>query len=448
MTHAFNPQPATVDAVFLLGPPTHDALDEADFQQFVQPVARRLGLPAAACFFECRDQSLLATLQRCQALGYRRIIVQPLALEGDAHQHEALYAALDWERRHYPQLDLRYADVLGVQPALVQALADRVAASLNALPDSATTVLVVGRGSPDAETNADLAKTARLLWEGRPYAWVESAYIWLTQPTITQAVERAHRLGAQQIICAPYWLTDRRGARLAAHLRLVQECYPALRLIQATALGDHAGVIEAIARRVREAAQGRPVARGHTHHHGGAPSFLPSRDQNVAPVSAAPMAAAPLVYDGDGRVAWDRIWGVDGANAPFCALALAGGPPHRAALLEPPTPAEVAARQADYGRVLAELTRGVQMTTGLPTQLSAAPGWLGVRCAGEAMAIWLLRAILAENVCVRREGEVLYVPAGPGYRLEHEIKNVITAVAKTHHYWQEHPLAGTLHPSQ
>jgi sirohydrochlorin cobaltochelatase len=43
-----------------------------------------------------------------------------------------------------------------------------------------------------------------------------------------------------------------------------------------------------------------------------------------------------------------------------------------------------------------------------------------------------------ENVSVRREGPVLYLPAAPSYRLDKEIKNVITVVAKTYHYWCEH----------
>jgi sirohydrochlorin cobaltochelatase len=32
----------------------------------------------------------------------------------------------------------------------------------------------------------------------------------------------------------------------------------------------------------------------------------------------------------------------------------------------------------------------------------------------------------------------LLLPAGPQFRLEAEIKNVVTAVAKTYHYWKEH----------
>jgi sirohydrochlorin cobaltochelatase len=59
------------------------------------------------------------------------------------------------------------------------------------------------------------------------------------------------------------------------------------------------------------------------------------------------------------------------------------------------------------------------------------------------MALWLVRAIVVENVTVRREGATLWFPAGPHFRLERESTNVITVVAKTVHYWQEHAWALT-----
>src|SRR5207249_1719270 len=43
-----------------------------------------------------------------------------------------------------------------------------------------------------------------------------------------------------------------------------------------------------------------------------------------------------------------------------------------------------------------------------------------------------------ENVSARRDGDVLYLPAGPYFRLEKEIKNVVTSLAKTCHYWTDH----------
>jgi hypothetical protein len=160
--------------------------------------------------------------------------------------------------------------------------------------------------------------------------------------------------------------------------------------------------------------------------------MLPARYQGGRAVSAAPMGSAPMRYDEQGQVAWEQMW------TDFCDLALAGGPPHRGTLLEPAAPEEVRADPVGYRRVVAEIERGLRLVTGLPIVRTESPGWVGVRCHDEQMALWLLRAIIVENVCVRREGDVLFLPAGPGFELEKEIKNVITVLAKTHHYWMEH----------
>jgi len=160
--------------------------------------------------------------------------------------------------------------------------------------------------------------------------------------------------------------------------------------------------------------------------------LLPPRYQDARVVSAAPMGTAPLLYKDDGQIAWNEMW------TDFCDLALAGGPSHRGTLLEPVVLEEIQADLDAYERVISEIERGLRLVTGLPTVRSKCLGWVGVQCANEDMALWLLRAIVVENVCVRREGTTLLLPAGPAFRLEKEIKNVITVVAKTYHYWSEH----------
>ena len=162
-------------------------------------------------------------------------------------------------------------------------------------------------------------------------------------------------------------------------------------------------------------------------------SILPPRYQDPGTtVSAAPMGAAALQYDENGAVAWDEMW------TGFCELALAGGAPHRGTLLEPIHEDAIAANPERYEWVLKELERGIAQVTKLPVRRSPVPGWIGLECASDEMALWLLRAIVVENVTVRREENVLWFPAGPDFRLEREIKNVVTVVAKTTHYWQEH----------
>jgi hypothetical protein len=151
--------------------------------------------------------------------------------------------------------------------------------------------------------------------------------------------------------------------------------------------------------------------------------------QDVQPVS---MGSAGLKFAPDGQVAWNEMW------ATFCDLAMAGGPPHKGALLEPASRAAIAAAPDRYEEVVEEICRGVTLVTDLGAYPAPIPGWIHVDCFSEAMAGWLLRAIVMENVSARTEGLALALPAAPGYRLEREIKNVVTVIAKTCHYWTGH----------
>ncbi len=162
-------------------------------------------------------------------------------------------------------------------------------------------------------------------------------------------------------------------------------------------------------------------------------TILPEQYQDcydeVEPVS---MGSAGLKYGKDGKVAWQDIW------KHFCDLAMAGGPPHKGKLLLPATPLEIQADPDRYTQVVEEICRGIKLVTFLESAPAEAPGWIRVECTTEGAAGWLARAIVMENVSARCEGTGLYVPAGPNYRIEKEVKNVITSMAKTCHYWMDH----------
>jgi len=149
-------------------------------------------------------------------------------------------------------------------------------------------------------------------------------------------------------------------------------------------------------------------------------------------VSPNSMGSAALRYDAQGRVVWGEIW------TTFCHLALAGGPPHRGQLLEPVTLKEVQSSPESYAAVVAELERALGLCVDLPLSSERQPGWIGLQCDDEATATWLVRAIVAENVFARHQGATLFVPAGPQFRVEKEIKNVVVCVAKTCHYLFDH----------
>jgi sirohydrochlorin cobaltochelatase len=149
-------------------------------------------------------------------------------------------------------------------------------------------------------------------------------------------------------------------------------------------------------------------------------------------VSPKSMGSAKLRYDSQGKVVWGEIW------TTFCHLALAGGPPHRGRLLGPVAVEEIQRSPEQYENVIAELKRALGLCVDLPLLPDAPLGWICLQCDSAATAVWLVRAIVAENVIARNEGASLYLPAGPEFRLEKEIKNVVVCVAKTCHYLFDH----------
>jgi hypothetical protein len=158
----------------------------------------------------------------------------------------------------------------------------------------------------------------------------------------------------------------------------------------------------------------------------------PEYHESFAQLEPKPMRSAGLKYDAEGRVAWNEIWQA------FCDLAMAGGPPHKGTLLGPGTADDISARPGDYLDVIEELGRGITLASELPAADSPNLGWIRVQCHSEVMARWMIRAITMENVAVRAEGRALDLPAAPHFRIDKEIKNVVTVVAKTCHYWMSH----------
>lgn len=162
-------------------------------------------------------------------------------------------------------------------------------------------------------------------------------------------------------------------------------------------------------------------------------TILPEKYQDcfeeVEPVS---MGSAAIKYDANGKVAWDQMWGS------FCNLAMAGGPPHKGTLLLPGTSEEIAKAPGQYRDVVEEACRGIRMACELAVDRTETAGWIQLYCETETMAEWMHRAIVVENVSVRREGKSVLLPVGPHYRVEKEIKNIVTVSAKTAHYWLYH----------
>lgn len=418
----------------------------AELDAIGQALSERLHIPVQSALLEASDMSVgERILQGITAHQPRSMVLMPVFL-GSAAKYNTVKLILEAAHDRWPEIAMVCAQPPGLHSGVSAAYAALVRDAM-ADHDQNTALLVVGQGSRDAQANAAVRQMAAFIGQAVPVLTVETAF-YETQPDMRAGINACVAAGAETILVAPYvlyerWLYD----MIAEDVQTLQRQHDvSLRLTAHP--GADAALLGVLSERYEEAlaelaSTNGVLVRTHSHSHGGQAhthrqvssspeDLLPPRYQGGVTVSAAPMGAADLIFDADGQVAWDDIW------TGFCDLALAGGPPHRGTLLEPVMPDAVSADPERYAAVLAEIARGITMVTQLPVITTAAPGWIGIQCDSEEMALWLLRAIIVENVSVRREGSVLYLPAGPQFRLDKEIKNVVTVVAKTHHYWTEH----------
>ena len=198
--------------LLIVGHGTRSAAGVAEFTRFVERVAARAagGIPAVdGGFIELSRPSVADAVTRLVSTGATHpgpMAAVPLVLTAAGHGKGDIPAALARELIRHPGLSYRYGRPLGPHPVLQDLVAARIGAALAGSGREDTCVVLAGRGSTDPDANAEVAKVARLLWEGRGYASVEYSFISLAEPSVPAALDRARRLGARRIVVAPYFL--------------------------------------------------------------------------------------------------------------------------------------------------------------------------------------------------------------------------------------------------
>jgi sirohydrochlorin cobaltochelatase len=160
----------------------------------VADLAGRDGIEVAGGFIELSEPPLRDAVAELAGTS-PHIVAVPLTLVAAGHAKGDIPAALAREQIRNPGVTFTYGRPLGPHPLLIELLAERV----NALAhDEPPAVLVVARGSTDPDANADVVKTARLLWEGRDYPLAETAFVSLARPDVAEGLERCRLLSAGQ----------------------------------------------------------------------------------------------------------------------------------------------------------------------------------------------------------------------------------------------------------
>lgn len=265
------------EEILLVGHGSRDPAGNAEFLEWAAAVADRGDAPVQPCFIELAEPGVQEGIDRCVERRAERVVVIPATLLAAGHVKLDVPREIDQARRRYPLVDFRYGRPFGVDSLVIDILAERLAeveASAPHVPREETAVLLVGRGSSDADANGDLCKVARLVWErsglatGGGYGWVETCYIGVARPDFPAGLRRCATLGARRVIVLPYFLFT--GVLVERLCRLAADLHAELGGVDvrlAGYLGGHPNLARLVWERRREAVEGRVAMSCDTCRH-------------------------------------------------------------------------------------------------------------------------------------------------------------------------------------
>lgn len=240
-------------AVMICGHGSRDTEAIAEFEALVRRLRARLPEHAVGSgYLEFARPTIKDGLDALAQTGAKRILAVPGMLFAAGHVKNDLPWEVNSFAAENPHLQVEYGRELGITPRLLKAAAARIAAAEaeapGEVPRAETLLVVVGRGTNDPDSNSNIAKVARMLWEGMGFGWTEVAYSGVTTPLVDAALARAVRLGFKRIIVFPYFLfTGVLVKRIYAWTDEAAAAHPDIQFVKASYLNDHDEVVEAFA---------------------------------------------------------------------------------------------------------------------------------------------------------------------------------------------------------
>jgi sirohydrochlorin cobaltochelatase len=250
--------PPAPPALLLVGHGTRDEAGADAFRAFVAQLGERNpGLPVGGGFIELSPPPLADAVAELVEGGARRFAAVPLVLVSAGHAKGDIPAALAREEQRHPGTSYVYGRPLGPHPGLLAVLERRLDEVVGLAEREDTTVLLVGRGSTDPDANAEVCKVARLLWEGRGFAGVETAFVSLAAPDVPSGLDRCAKLGAKRVVVLPYFLfTGILPERVRQQAEGWGAAHPEVSLRQADVIGPEPELAELVMERYRETLKG------------------------------------------------------------------------------------------------------------------------------------------------------------------------------------------------
>ncbi|TGK12589.1 ferredoxin [Leptospira fletcheri] len=245
--------------VLIVGHGSREPGSNEEFERFVSDYSsRRPDLEVRGAYIELAAPDFKSALNEF-AKSCSRIVVVPLFLFSAGHTKNDIPLVLDEVSRQFPNTEFLPSSAIGVHPKMLELLHLRTREALKrteSRPEK-TAVLVVGRGSSDADANSDFYKVVRLFEESNYYHFVMPTFIGITKPQLQDSLEIAAKLRPERILVLPYFLFGGKLITVASErLSSFSTNYPWIRTMIAGHFGSDRIVHEILDERIREAILG------------------------------------------------------------------------------------------------------------------------------------------------------------------------------------------------
>jgi sirohydrochlorin cobaltochelatase len=242
--------------LLLVGHGSREAIGRDEFLAVARRVAALAGDCAVEpCFLEFAAPSIAAGFQALAQRGKRRIVVVPVLLFSAGHAQRDIPAAVAAAAAEHSGIAVEQCRHLGCHEAIL-ALSrqrfDEATAHLQPAIDR-TALVMVGRGSHDAEATAEMRRFVELRAADTPWHRVFTSFVTMAEPSYVDALAEAADCGAARIVVQPHLLfggvlVDRIRETVADFARR----YPKPEWVSAAHLGPAELVAQAILARAAE----------------------------------------------------------------------------------------------------------------------------------------------------------------------------------------------------
>ncbi len=198
------------ESLLLVGHGTRDACGLAEFQRAAALVREGAGgRLVEACYLELTTPTIAEGVARLAEAGVQRITLAPVLLFAAGHAKRDIPAAVMGAAAAYPEIAIYIAGALECSEHLLvlsQRRFDEALAGRRPIPDHMTLLLMVGRGSFDAEATAAMHRFAELRGRRAPVGEVKTCFVAMQRPSLAEALAEACGAGFERIVVQPHLL--------------------------------------------------------------------------------------------------------------------------------------------------------------------------------------------------------------------------------------------------